>query len=312
MFNKMLFALSIIAFMLLPLALSASGEERLPPMDVVFMVDVSGSMRFTDPERITLSAIADFVDMLTNYESRVGIVAFNGAVQYYIPFDYVTDERKENIRAEVTDFIFTGFTDIGLALRAVVDMLVYAGELRNPMVIFTSDGYIQISRLNHERTAEMSYLDIELALDELDRRIPVYTIGMHNEDGIDVPLLEMIAARSDALSKFTYDAKELPGILGEILAHHVERIRYTEPEVYEAAEEIYEDIAQILPEEEPEEGESEEEPEEEPEAYDLQEEYDSEDYESNGFAMGILHYLAIFFALTASVGVVSFIRTVFY
>ena len=309
MFGKVLFILSILVFTQIPIVQSASEEYRLPPMDVVFMVDVSGSMRFTDPGRATLYAIADFVDGLANYESRVGIVGFNGAVQYVIPFDYVTDERKESIRAEVTEFIFTGFTDIGLALRAVVDMLVYAGELRNPMVIFTSDGYIQISRLNHERTAEMSYLDIELALDELDRRIPVYTVGMHNEDGIDVPLLEMIAKRSNAVSMFTYDANELPAILEEILAHHIERIRNVEQveiEAEEAEEEEYEETEQELP------GEEDEEIEPEDEAYEYQnEDEDEPTYENNGFTMGILHYLAIFFGLTASMGIFGFIKTVF-
>ena len=299
--------------LLTAIPLSLSADEPLPPMDVVFMVDVSGSMRFTDPERITLSAIADFIDRLTNYESRVGVVGFNGAVQYYIPFGYVTDLRKEELREEIAGFIFTGFTDIGLALRAVVDMLVYAGELRNPVIIFTSDGYIQISRLNLERTAEMSYLDIELALDELDRRIPVYTIGMHNEDGIDVPLLEMIAERSNALSKFTYDARELPGILNEILLHHVERILYPEQAVLDTEETTDEEYEESQQEEPDEHYELTEDYEEDSEYYDLtEEENDALVYENNGFVLGILHYLAIFFGLTATVGVISFVRTVLF
>ena len=277
------------------LPIEANAHEHPPlPIDVVFLVDVSGSMRFTDPDRIVLSAIADFIDKLEPHISRVGIIGFNGQIQHRIPFMYVDAEKKDWLRYELSRFVYVGYTDIGLAFMYALDMIEDVTELNNPMFIFISDGYIQISRLNPRRTAQMSYADIEAALDTLDGMVPIYTVGMHNPDGIDVPLLEMIAHRSGGLSKFTYHADELPDILAEIFEHHVERSRVYVPEpVYEIA---YED------EEEPEIEYEAEETHEEPVTEQVLE-VEAAVEETADFVMGALHYMAIFLSLTALVGV---------
>ena len=280
---------------------TAEGNT-LPPIDVIILVDVSGSMRFTDPDRIVLTALADFIDKLEPNISRVGIIGFNGHIQHRIPFTYTDIERKEWLREELSRFVYVGYTDIGLAFMYALDMIEDVTALNNPMIIFTSDGYIQISRLNPRRTAQMSYLDIEAALDTLDVMVPVYTVGMHNPDGIDVPLLEMISERSGGLSKFTYHADELPDILAAIFEHHVERSRVEEPELVD--DKTYEDNEGVEEVEEPE-----EEPDEEPlPAIDDTDEVIEEETES--FVMGVMHYLAIFFSLTALLAVLRFISLV--
>ena len=290
----------------------AAEEYFPPPMDVIILVDVSGSMRFTDPDRIVPTALADLIDKLSPEGSRVGIIGFNGHIQHRIPFMFTDSERKAWLRDELSRFVYAGYTDIGLAFMYAIDMIEDVTELNNPMIIFTSDGYIQISRLNPRRTARMSYADVEAALDTLDGVVPVYTIGMHNPDGIDVPLLEMIALRSGGLSKFTYNTEELPGILAEIFEHHtersLERIRAKQQEVVyeipegEEEEEVVEDEAYdyTVDEEEPQLAYDEEELEEE--VYEI---------ETAAFEMGVLHYLAVFFALTALVGVLRVISLVF-
>ena len=286
------------------LPMEADAHEHPPlPIEVIFLVDVSGSMRFTDPDRIVLSAIADIIDKLEPHLSRVGIIGFNGQVQHRIPFMYVDEEKKDWLRDELSRFVYVGYTDIGLAFMYALEMIEDVTELNNPMFIFISDGYIQISRLNPRRTAQMSYADIESALDALDGMVPIYTIGMHNPDGIDVPLLEMISQRSGGLSKFTYHADELPGILAAIFEHHVERSRIYMPEP--ASEIIYED------DEEPEiKYEEEYDAVEDEEPFQEYEEEIVEEAENNGFALGVLHYLAMFFGMTALLGVLRVISLV--
>ena len=284
----------------------AAEEQPLPPIDVIILVDVSGSMRFTDPKRIVLSSVADFIDKLPPDVSRVGIIGFSGRIQHRIPFMYTDAERKSWLRDELAQFVYVGYTDIGLAFMYAIDMIEDVAELNNPLIIFTSDGYIEISRLNPARTPQMSYADIEAALDTLDGMVPIYTIGMHNPDGIDVALLDMIATRSGGLSKFTYNAEELPDIFASIFDHHLSGIqKRLQAEIYETVdpeeEEIeanYEDEALEL---------AEEVVDEEPPA-DVY--YEDEVYEAEAvtFALGVLHYLAMFFGLTAFVSILRFIK----
>ena len=297
------FLLSVAAILMFSQILTVRGQENIPPpMDVIFLVDVSGSMRYTDPDRIVLSAIADFIDKLPE-ASRVGVIGFSGRIQHVIPLTYTDNEVRAQLRDELSRFVYVGYTDIGLAFMYAIDMIEDVQSLNNPMIIFTSDGYIQIARrLAANRTARMSYDDVEAALDILDRLVPIYTVGMHNPDGIDVALLDMIAERSGGLSKFTYDAEELPEIFAEIFEHHTERVQYELPSIELMEEEEDETLAddEVYEEEVVDAGQLAG-YENEDEAYEI---------ERGTFEMGALHYLAIFFGLTALVGVLRFIRIV--
>jgi len=310
-----------------PLADAGFDESPLPPLDVFFLIDVSGSMRFTDPNQAALHATADFIDRLTLGVSRVGIIGFSGRLQYIVPFQPVNDEEdKLRLRETVTSFIYNGFTDIGAALLQAAGMLYTAGELNNPMVILISDGYIEISPMEAERrTVEMSFADVEQALNILERNVPIYTIGMFNSGGVDVALLEMISERSDGYARFTYDADELPDMFMFILLNHLEK-----PAEYVNLYELYEieeDDTVVEDFEDDEDDEDDEIPEVETEDFDeadeIPEDYEvvetSEDYEAdevdeihefesaeNMLVNGFLYAIALLGIITAGVGVVRF------
>ena len=215
-------------------ALHAENGTPLPPIDVVLLIDVSGSMRFTDPNRAALSAAADLIDMLTLGESRAGVVGFSGRIQYLMPLRLIeTEYDRLEMREQIAAFQYVGYTDIGAALLVAAEMLHEAGNLQNPMILFMSDGYIEISR-HAARTAAESYADVEAALDLLERTVPIYTIGMHNPGGVDVRLLTMISERSNAHTLFTYDANELPEMVVSILEAHAARIPVPEPVEHES------------------------------------------------------------------------------
>ncbi|MCL2215487.1 MAG: VWA domain-containing protein [Defluviitaleaceae bacterium] len=285
-----------------------------PPIDVVLLIDVSGSMRFTDPNRAALSGAADFIEMLSVGESRVGVIGFSGRMQYYLPLRLLEDEYTvADFRREITAFQYVGYTDIGMALLAAAEMLYNTENLQNPMILLMSDGWIQISRHVPDRTAADSFADVEAALDLLERTVPVYTVGLHNPQGVDVELLEMIAERSDAHAQFTDDANDLPKIFISILEAHIDSIPKPEPE----PEPIYE--AEIEPEyfEEYEyESDHDYDHAEDEYEYDDYDEYaeeaepEIEDDEPDVQSSSLLYVLAIFSGLLATVGTARFIRAV--
>ena len=94
-----------VTFPVLPLSSIYAQEREVPPIDVVLLIDVSGSMRFTDPNRAALTAAADFIDMLAVGESRVGVIGFSGRMQYYLPFRVIEDEYVvAELREEILSF----------------------------------------------------------------------------------------------------------------------------------------------------------------------------------------------------------------
>jgi len=194
--------------------------------DVVLLIDVSGSMRFTDPNRAALAAAADFIDRLPIGLSRVGVIGFSGRIQYHMPLrrldaEYVRDELRQEIGA----FQYVGFTDIGAALFAAAEMLSAEDALTNPMVLLMSDGWIEIGPAQAPRTAADSFADVEIALDILERQMPIFTVGLdHPFGGVDEALLEMIARRSNAYAQFTDNADDLPDLFVQALTIHMAHV----------------------------------------------------------------------------------------
>ena len=70
-----------------------SGESSsAPPLDVVFVLDNSGSMRAHDPEFLTRKAVLDFAATLAAdpaSEARIAIVLFDGRARLAEPLTRV-------------------------------------------------------------------------------------------------------------------------------------------------------------------------------------------------------------------------------
>ena len=192
--------------------------------DVILLIDLSGSMRFTDPNRMVLSAVADFIDWLPIEYSRVGIIGFTGELRHVIELTPLTSESVQaDLRAQLAAFEYRGFTDIGLALLTAAEMMLAQDELRNPMILLATDGFIEIGPANPGRTVAQSRADVDMALGMLQQqRIPVYTVGMHNPSGVDVELVHLMARASGGVPFFTDDAgAQLSGVLADIFMTHM-------------------------------------------------------------------------------------------
>lgn len=326
---KTVIALVVACALLMPITVKSDGELLYnyynSGIDAVVLIDVSGSMRFTDPERQTLTAAADFIDALPLGASRVGVIGFSGRMQHVIPMQGLESENQlTELRGNIESFQYIGFTDIGMALLAGAEMLRGAGELTNPMVLLISDGWIQISPSQAPRVAEDSYNDAETALHILNTldEVPVYTIGIHNPAGVDVELLTRIAEESGGTAGFTSETSELSEMFINLLETHLELSVQMPDDVEEELQEYYEP-EQDLQEPTPYEQEEQEvvQPEivqeeytqpEETEAYEAEEIVYPEDEPQAlvGWLRNLLYGLAVTSSLSAIISVVHLIRSV--
>ncbi|MBQ1685557.1 MAG: VWA domain-containing protein, partial [Clostridia bacterium] len=106
-------------------------EKEYKPLDLVVVIDSSGSMLHSDKEKTALSAVRMLVNMMPAQDSRVGIISFNTD-----PTILTTDHAGnpalialqeftgiETVRSAVDSIKYKGDTGIGNAVLAATDLL---------------------------------------------------------------------------------------------------------------------------------------------------------------------------------------------
>jgi len=232
-----------------PIAVQANDAALIPTdgIDVVLVIDTSGSMRETDPERIALEAATLFMDMMETSHSRIGIVGFSGTIHSVMPLTPINELSIRNqIRNTLSSFVYHGWTDIGGAMRTAAEMIMESSHEANnsPMILLFTDGRIELALNQQNRTVEMSYDDAEWAVNAVGDFTPIYTIGLNYDGTVNIDFLLDISQRTNATSNIIYDAALLPQIFNEIFASHI-RTSITEMAVIEPTLDTYAEV--IIP-----------------------------------------------------------------
>ncbi len=195
--------------------------------DVVFVIDASYSMRTSDQKNLSAEAAKLFMDMCVQSSSRVGYVIYDdtiidtGALRS-IRDPYTVDSIKQVLDKSAEKRV--GYTDIGLALKAGVELLLDAPAEegnRHPLVILLSDGKTDLDPKS-TRTLEDSEKDLNKAIEEAKKAsIPVYTIALNYQNSaqksnVDPEKMGEIARKTEGLSYQVTEADQLPEVLSEI------------------------------------------------------------------------------------------------
>ncbi len=191
-------------------------------IDAVLVIDTSNSMNGNDPMHIAVEGVKLFIDMLEHSGSRVGFVGFNGSVVSEIPLTEInTFQDKIDILDKVGKIKYTGYTDIGLALKTAESLLLNTQDKgNNQMILMFTDGFVEVDSKTG-RTEQQSNQEIEDVLSSAMSNYPIYTIGLNSSDRVDKDLIDKIANQTSAKSYMTNNAEDLPEIFNEIFARHI-------------------------------------------------------------------------------------------
>lgn len=194
----------------------SSYAEEIPSsdngLDIVFVIDCSGSMITNDPGRIGLSMVQAFTDTVHTENIRIGYVAYNdGIVSSSAPVTISNTEERQALKNSINSISYSRDTDIGLGLTYAYDLMPDDGEQKQ-IIVLISDGETDLNGQNG-RTIEQSNQDLYQCLENCKaEEIQIYTIAFGTYQG-NQAALEQIAAETGAQS---YTAKS-PVNLIEVL-----------------------------------------------------------------------------------------------
>lgn len=127
-------------------ARARQAEFEGPPMSVLFVLDISSSMR-GEPLRQVVEAV-DFIIDLLKPTDRVGVMTFAAEAHEVISVEEADSEHLRRLRRRLRDISYQYGTNFEVALEQAGQMMPRARDGERQVVLFLSDG----EALNGERT----------------------------------------------------------------------------------------------------------------------------------------------------------------
>ncbi|WP_253481319.1 VWA domain-containing protein [Natronocella acetinitrilica] len=171
------------------------------------LVDVSASMRRTDPANVRVPAVR-LLAQLVPEQSRTGIWFFADTVETTLPVQAVDAEWRAAASLIADDVHSRGHgTDIGAALQAAVDAFDDDTEASSRHVLLFTDGQVHLSRDDAVNATERQRIIAELLPAIREAGIHVHAVGLSDE--VDAELLQALAEGTGGQLVLTADAEQL-------------------------------------------------------------------------------------------------------
>ena len=166
--------------------------------DAVLVIDVSGSMKNSDPDYLCRSAAENFIDELSfTPGSRAALITFSDTLQTVIPLTSLDNgPDREALVNEISSLSYTaGDTDIGTALEKAASFLADDNDSRAKCIFLLTDGEIDLPAAPDEEAAEKESLTKALMTVEEAKAdgIVIHTVALDLSGGMDKNLMHYLA-----------------------------------------------------------------------------------------------------------------------
>lgn len=183
----------IMASMVLSVGATNNADSEKKRYNVVFVTDESGSMKWTDQNRLRYEAIRRFVALMAQNGNYLGNVTFDDAIMDSTPMMPVSGfPEKEAFISYIEQFKPDGDTNIGLALMEAVKLLDKGKNPDNPsVIILLSDGNTDLKP--EEAMDESLDMKAEAIEDARKAGYQIYTICLNTDGSANIDELKQIA-----------------------------------------------------------------------------------------------------------------------
>jgi Mg-chelatase subunit ChlD len=171
-------------------------ESKQGELDIVFVLDNSGSMRINDPNFITREVVTNFVTDLGE-RARLGMVIFDETAELVEPLTSLDNpEIQANFLKSLDLIDFKGkFTNSPAGIeRAVYELKTNGRPQAEKIIIFLTDGIVDTGNKSQDREKE-KWLQEDLTQDSKNTGIRIFGIAF--TDNADFRLIQTLALRTE-------------------------------------------------------------------------------------------------------------------
>lgn len=170
----MLFVMLVLLALARPQRINEQVEQTAEGIDIVLVLDVSGSMELQDIKPSRLEAAKEVAINFINgrVADRIGVVVFAGDAYSLAPLTTDYELLRESIRSIENGMISDDGTAIGSALAVAINRM-RDSNAKSKVAILISDGENTAGSLDPHMAARLAYA----------HQIKVYTIGI-GKDGL--------------------------------------------------------------------------------------------------------------------------------
>ncbi len=187
---------------------------KILPSDVRVLIDVSGSMKKTDPQNLRKPAV-DLIVRLLPDKSRAGIWTFGNDVNMLMPFKPVDAGWRKQAAPKVNQInSIAMFTNIGKALDEVsFDKKSLSADYKTHIVLLT-DGVVDIGKDAVGNNKERQRIINEILPGLKTAGYIVHTIALSSDSDMD--LLKKLSVATDGVSTTAISADQLMSVFLKI------------------------------------------------------------------------------------------------
>ena len=186
---------------------AAMSQPLSNQMDIRVLIDVSGSMKKTDPNNLRIPALQVLTQLLP-IGSKAGVWQFANTPKIIVPHGDVNTQWQQQASIAAQQISSIGqFTDIGAALQAASFNAQDQTQGRQLHIILLTDGMVDVSKDDAQNKRARTALLNPILQQYINVGARVHTVGLsHKADKIT---LSAIAQATDGLFEVAVDADQL-------------------------------------------------------------------------------------------------------
>ncbi|WP_042462563.1 vWA domain-containing protein [Neobacillus dielmonensis] len=227
MFKKWISSFIVITILLwhfsLLNSLAASPINSSSRIEGMLVVDVSNSMKSSDPNNISSEAMKMFVDMASLKGDKIGAIAYADKVMREKALVSINSEQdKQDLKDFIDSVDKYTYTDLSAGVKEAVKVLDSSHEQGYyPLIVLLADGNNELDPKG-SRTLDQANADLNQAVaDAKAKGYPIYTIGLNANGKLNKDVLSNVASSTNGKFFEANSADQLPDILSEIFANHL-------------------------------------------------------------------------------------------
>jgi pSer/pThr/pTyr-binding forkhead associated (FHA) protein/Mg-chelatase subunit ChlD len=219
--KKIIFVLIFTGVLFLGVSQSAYSQKEtkteLQPLklDILLVLDNSGSMKKNDPQFLTREVVTNFLDSLGE-NARLGMVIFDQEATLAEPLERVTDPKtKTEFLKSIDDVNYKGqFTNSPAAIeRAVYELKTHGRKDAQKVIIFLTDGIVDSGNKTRDLERER-WLKEDLTRES--KKLGIRIIGIAFTNNADFSLIQTLAIKTDGEYFRAYKAEDIRGVFKNI------------------------------------------------------------------------------------------------